>query len=62
LDYKQIRRFDVLGKSEINAVGVILASKPKVRRLIIIVGMLCLTAIIIAVLGFYSGAITWHGK
>ena len=52
----------MFGKQEINAVGAILASKPKTRRFIIIVAMICLTVITVAVIGFYSGAITWHGK
>lgn len=40
----------------------ILASKPKFRRFMLILSILCITLLIIAIGGFYTGAITWHGK
>jgi hypothetical protein len=40
----------------------ILSSKPKFRRFIIIFSIICITLLCIALFGFYTGAITWHGK
>lgn len=51
-----------MGKEEIKAVGEILSSKAKFKRASIIIGMVCLTIIIIAGIAFYTGAVTYHGK
>ena len=50
-----------MGKEEIKAVGEILSSKAKFKRAAFIVGMICITIIIIAGIAFYTGAISWHG-
>jgi len=47
---------------KVKMIGEILASKPKFRRSLIIVGMVCTTLVVITIVGFYMGAISWHGK
>lgn len=49
-------------EKEIKAAGEILANKTKFRRSAFIIGMICLTIIIIAGIAFYTGAVTYHGK
>ncbi len=51
-----------MGKEEVKAVGEILGNKTKFRRSMYIILAICLTIIIVAGIGFYTGAITWHGK
>lgn len=50
-----------MGTKEIKAVQDILSNKNKFRRAIAIIIIFCLTLILIAGIGFYTGAITWHG-
>ena len=50
-----------MGKDEIKAVQEVLSNKKKFRRVMIIVAVVCITIIAIAGIGFYTGAITWHG-
>lgn len=50
-----------MGKDEVKAVQEILSNKKKFRRVLLVVGLVCLTIIVIAGIGFYTGAISWHG-
>ena len=46
-----------MAEKEIKAVGEILGNKTKFKRIMYIIIALCLTVVIIAGIGFYSGAI-----
>lgn len=50
-----------MGTKEIKAVQDVLSNKNKFRRALTIIIIFCLTIILIAGLGFYTGSITWHG-
>ena len=50
-----------MGKEEIKAVSEVLGNKKKFSRVMLVVIALCVTIVIIAGIGFYTGAITWHG-
>jgi hypothetical protein len=55
-----------MGKEEIKAVSEILSNTTKFRRslfiILFVIGIICLTIIIIAGIAFYTGAVTYHGK
>ena len=50
-----------MGKDELKTLSEILADKRKFRRITIIIGMVLFTLVVIAVAGFYLGAITYNG-
>jgi hypothetical protein len=51
-----------MGKEAIKAVSEILSNKKKFSRALMVIGLICLTIIIIAGIAFYTGAITYHGN
>ena len=50
-----------MSKEEIKAVQEVLKNKKQFKRAMIIIAVVCITLVIIAGIGFYTGAITWHG-
>ena len=50
-----------MDKKEIKAVQDILSNKKKFRRVMILLVSICATIAIITGVGFYTGAISYHG-
>lgn len=51
-----------MGKDEMKAAIAILSNKIRFKRAFLIIALVCFTLVAIAAIGFYTGAITWHGK